>query len=218
MDLGTLLDKQSARTSTDQRGPCPGRVVSYDRVSQTASVRPVVSPKGRGDEPIIPRVPVLFPGSYLTGISILWDLHEDDEVLLVPCEADISRWHTHAYTGEAPTARAKSLADCVAIPSLTTMPNPYDATAYAAGAIVVRGTDVRLGGSGAVDFVALASLVSQELADIKTYIDAHKHGPGTFSNAGGPVVGMSAAPESAPGVPDPMPAPDPVAATTTKAL
>ena len=71
--------------------------------------------------------------------------------------------------------------------------------------LVVTGQDIRLGGSGATDFVALASKVLAALQSLVTTFNAHTH---VSSPTGGP---------TAPPVPQAS-APADVAATTTKAL
>ena len=84
--LGTLLDAHSDQATAKMRGPMPGKVLSYDRATQCAEVQPIVSPKGQ-TLPVLPRVPVLFPRGLLGGYSIVWDLHEMDEVRETPIVA-----------------------------------------------------------------------------------------------------------------------------------
>jgi hypothetical protein len=213
--LGDLLSLVGSQETAKVRGPAPATVVSYDRTTQTCDARLLVWPQGGVAPPDIRQVPVLFPRG--AGVSITWELSPGDEILLVPCEADTSAWFARGVSGQAPTARKSSFADAFAIPGIGSAVTKLGAAALAANALVVTCDDVRLGSSAAADFVALAGKVLQELQDIKACFDNHKHDAGGYTWGGNPVVGISGVPSSAPGVPHPMPAPDPVAATKVKA-
>lgn len=217
--LGTLLDAHSDQATAKMRGPMPGKVLSYDRVTQCAEVQPLVSPKGQ-TLPVLPRVPVLFPRGLMGGYSIVWDLHEMDEVLLIPCEMDISAWQSRGISGEAPTKRRFDAADCIAVPGIGSLVSALSSNNYLAGALVITGSDIRLASSSASDFVALASKVLTELQAIKNAYDTHLHDASTViaPPGGGPCTGLTGVPSSAPAVPAPMPAPTSPASTTTRSL
>ena len=143
----------------------PAVVVSYDRVTQRAHVQPVIRGRytdGEGGSgtyrpPVLPNVPVIFPSA--TGVSLTWDLSPGDPVWLMCAERSTDEWRA---TGEADITPADfrrfSLSDAVAIPG--GLPSAIPATGYAAGAVVLQGTDVRLGSSAAVLAVVLESFLS----------------------------------------------------------
>ena len=199
--LGDLLDVSASQASARQRGPVPAAVVAYDAASQTAEVRPLVSPQGQ-QLPPLPRVPILFPRS--STASITWTLAAGDTVWLIIPEADCSAWYARGVEGAATTQRRYDLADAVAIPTGATLDGALAADAYAADALVLASGDIRLGSSAASDYVALASLVLAELQTIKTAYDTHTHSGVT---TGGGVSGPPAVP---------MPAPSSPAATRVK--
>lgn len=77
------------------------------------------------------------------------------------------------------------------------------------GTAIVQAVEVRIGSSDAAETIGLGTAIKNHFSSIKSYIDAHTHGPGTFVTAvgsgggGGAVTGSSGAPSSAsPSVPD----------------
>lgn len=187
--LGDLLSLTSKQGAAKMRGPAPATVVSYDRATQTCDARLLVYPKGGTKPPDIRQVPVFFLRG--AGMSITMDLAPGDEVLLIPCEADIGAWIARGVTGEAPTARKASFADAIALAGIGSMKTKLAADAYEADALVVKADEIRLGSSAAADFVALASKVLTELQTIKTAYDLHVH-PTPAGPSSPPTVPMTA--------------------------
>ena len=153
----------------------PGVVQSYDPDSQTATVQPAVQFKARDKDgaitdyeaPAIPNVPVAFPGA--GDFSIVWLLEAGDTVLLVFCERSLDEWRSTAGSSHAARdVRRHDLSDAVAIPALRSPAAPVGAEGLAAGALVVRGAEVRLGSSAATSYVALATLVDAALQQLAT--------------------------------------------------
>lgn len=90
----------------------------------------------------------------------------------------------------------------------------------AATEVIVDSPMTKIGGAGAVNFVALSNLVLAQLTAIKTAFDAHTHPVAGIVVTGtlptGPVAATGTGTSSPPATP--MPAPQSVAATKVKAL
>lgn len=172
------IRSQLARVNTS----LPGVVVSYSEANQTATVRPSFrfayrDAEGvlqRYDPPAIHNVPVAFPGG--GSFSITWPLAEGDSVLLVFSSRSLDEWRTVAGAAHEPKdLRRFDLSDAVAVPGLRSPADPIPAAGRAAGAMVLRAADLRLGSATASDSVALASLVEAEINALWTAIGAHMH-------------------------------------------
>jgi hypothetical protein len=134
----------------------PGRVVSYDAASRTASVQPLIRAKDwqtgeTFERPTVPRVPVMFPGG--AGALIVWELAAGDEVLLMFASRDLSTWRSSSSGEQAEPAieRRFSLSDAICLAGFQRSSQPP--------AVEIRLTDdgrVRIG-SPAVDLIAAVS-------------------------------------------------------------
>lgn len=199
-NVPTLKDALAAATSKALEGvhtSMPGTVVSYDRTTQTATIRPAIRQTYRDGSgkltteklPDIPSVPVLFPTS--AAASLTFELAAGDPVILVVGEASTDEYRTSGAEDNTPQdVRRFDLSDSVAIPG----GRPVGSTDYADGAAVLRSDDIRLGSSAASDFVALASLVLAQLNSIYTQLQNHTHSTGVGPT--GPAVGVTVAPTS----------------------
>jgi hypothetical protein len=181
----------------------PGVVVAYDRTTQKAQVKPVVRARYRDPNsgaivhyelPIIPSVPVIFPSG--TGWSIAGDLTPGDPVALVVSERSTDEWRATGNHDNAPRdLRRFDWSDAVAIPGWRPFVDPLPPTALAAGGLVVRCDDLRLGDATATEAVALASLVAARLAALEAAFNAHVHPvPGVTTGGGSTVSSPTAAP------------------------
>lgn len=176
----------------------PGVVVSYDEATQTASVRPAFKfayrdatdgTVKRYTPPAIPKVPVAFPGG--GDFSITWPLAAGDSVLLVFSERSLDEWRQVAGSGHEPgDLRRFDLSDAIAYPGLRSPADPIPAAGYAAGVMVHRADELRLGSSLATSFVALADLVLAELNALRAEIILHTHATGIGPT--GPAIGVGA--------------------------
>lgn len=158
----------------------PAVVLSYDRTTQRATVQPVVRFSRRDAEtgervtyqaPPIANCPVAWPSS--GSASLTWDLANGDPCVLVFSERSLDEWLTTGEIDNEPAdPRRHHLSDAVVFPGARSFADALPAAAYAAGATVLRGADIRLGSSAASDAVALSSLVSGALSTLKTAITA----------------------------------------------
>lgn len=199
-NVPTLKDALAAATSKALEGvhtSMPGTVVSYDRTTQTATIRPAIRQTYRDGSgkltteklPDIPSVPVLFPTS--AAASFTFELAAGDPVILLVGEASTDEYRTSGDEDNNPQdVRRFDLSDSVAIPG----GRPVGSTDYADGAAVLRSDDIRLGSSAASDFVALASLVLAQLNSIYTQLQNHTH-PSPVGPTGS-AIGVTVAPTS----------------------
>lgn len=177
----------------------PGKVVSYDRVSQTAVVRTAVQFKFAHPDtglptdyeaPAIARAPVAFPGG--GDFSFTWELAAGDDVLLVFAERSLDEWKSRggAQAVAAGDVRRFDVTDAIVIPALRSPADPIPAAGIDATAMVIRGPEIRLGSASATQFVALANLVLAELNALRAEIILHTHATGIGPT--GPAIGVGA--------------------------
>lgn len=172
-----------------------GQVVDYDRVTQTATIRPVVKGRRKTEEggvefydlPLLVRVPVEFPQG--GGCSITWPLAVGDQGMVRISERSHDEWRAVGGAGLQPQhTRRFDLTDATFFPGVSSPADPL--TEVDASAMVVAAADLRLGDKTAADFVALASLVMARLNALQQAFDAHVHA----TAATGPPVGPTPVP------------------------
>jgi hypothetical protein len=210
--LGDVIDQRIDAYFSRIAGPMPARVELAAANLQTVDVQPLVGiyiGEQLVDFPVLRGVPVAWPQTTLGSITL--PIAIGDTVLIVPSGVALGDWHKldPDTLAEPQSNRRFALGDCVAIVGITTALEPLPATAYAAGALVIAGADVRLGSSTASDFVALAGLVLAQLDRVQKAFDNHVHletGGTTNTPTVDPVNGI------------PLTSMGSVACTTTKAL
>jgi len=122
----------------------PGRVESYDRADQTATVRPEVAPGGE-QQAEIQAVPVIWPRG---GDGYLhFPLAEGDTGLIVTSEVDVGAWRRRGEAGAPAEAGRHALAFSVFLPGLIVRGAELDAGG--AGRTILAGADVRVGAADA---------------------------------------------------------------------
>ena len=135
----------------------PAWVMEYDRVQQRAMVQIAIRYKVNGE----PRA-----RSACVNVPVQW-LRAIDE------------WKQAGSTDITPQdPRRWDISDAVFLPGVRPFADPLPSDAVASGAVVVwdRGTsDLRLGGSGATEWVALAQSVLARLNAIETAFNLHTH-------------------------------------------
>ncbi len=176
----------------------PGRVESYDAATQKVSVKPLVRRAYRdevGDRqleslPVIPGVPVVFPGA--GAYSITFPIAAGDTVLVVVASVSLDRWLV-GRGGEVDAAldNRHSLEDAIAIPGLRAFGAPVANAGAGGEAMVLAGAEVRLGSATAARIVAALD----ELADVVAKYNVHTHA--SFS---APPVPLATVPTGSPSV------------------
>lgn len=158
----------------------PGRVVSYDRAQQRANVElDILIPRRDRDGAVtygervkIPNVPVAWLNG--AGGALTIDLEEGDIGMVRFCDRSIDEW---LLTGGqdievADYLRRHDFNDAVFEPVARPFVDALPSSAWAAGAAVLSGDDVRLGSSAATAYVALASLVDARLSALEAVFSA----------------------------------------------
>jgi hypothetical protein len=120
-DLSQLLREAFEYSMTDIHTALAGVVKKYDPATRRADIQPSLKRKLPGgkyiDLPVIPEVPVLFPGS--KRYAFHFPLEEGDEVLLIASERGTDSWKAKGGKGiEETDPRRFDLQDCCAIPGL----------------------------------------------------------------------------------------------------
>lgn len=105
----------------------PGKVVSYDRATQTAKIQPALKRKYKDGSvvmlPIINKVPIAYPSGKDTFIH--WDLEKDDDVILVIAERSLDIWKEKGEVVSPNDPRKFNLSDAYAIPGGKPVPNAF---------------------------------------------------------------------------------------------
>lgn len=184
----------------------PGEVTAYDAATNTAVVKPAIKralfnvetdERSYEDLPEIPFVPVIFPR--VGDFALTLPVTVGTPVLLLFCDVSLAEWRESGKVAEPTDARRHSIGWPVALVGLypDTSPmssDPIDVLARTAGMVIGRhGADARIEispseirlGKGATDFVALASLISSELSNLRTWLNGHIH---TSAAAGSPTT------------------------------
>lgn len=174
----------------------PCRVERYDSALQVVDVQPLIKDSHEGfdgervytDYPVIPNVPVLFPGG--GGMRITFPIAAGDTVLVVFGDRSHDRWqHGTPGVNEPVDDHRHHLTDAYAIPGLHSNAAPWSG---AEAGVITLGSD-----AGAPEFVATAQRVLTELERIATAFNTHVHtgvttGPGSSGTTATPITGLQA--------------------------
>ncbi len=118
----------------------PGRIVSFDPATQTATVRPLYKAKFNGkpvDMPDLVEVPVVMPRG--GGMAFTFPIKPGDGVQLMFQSRSADLWYNEGGEQEAFSARTGDLSDAVAIPGLE--PSPRVLSDYNADSFELRSED-----------------------------------------------------------------------------
>ncbi len=140
--LAQVIGEAAAGAARDVAVALPGIVVSYNPVTETATIKPgvhrLVPAEDEPDEDVAEELPAI------PDVKIVWyrargisavppiGLLPGDPVLLLCCDRDISAWMRSGAASEPDDARSHSWANAVAIPGLTPTKNPFPAPLDAA--------------------------------------------------------------------------------------
>lgn len=173
----------------------PAFIHSYDQTTQTAQVRINMRFAQRSEgallfysPPILPNVPVAWPSA--NGYSFTFPLAANDPGLLIFSERSLDEWKRATAADEVQPAllRRFDLSDAIFLPQGRSPHTPLASDALASAAMVICGTEIRLGDSTATDFVAMAGKVLTELNALRAEIIAHTHATGVGPS--GPAIGV----------------------------
>lgn len=129
-ELAEVLDHVLESRLADLHTAFPATVVSYDRATQTARLRPAIKqrvptyedPEVDAHEslPDLPQVPVVWPGggaSFLAG-----DLEPGESVLVVCGQSDASAWYRTGKAGDTEDAIRHDISHAYCLPGLRARP------------------------------------------------------------------------------------------------
>lgn len=158
LDLADVIADAIQDASRAEGRSMPGTVVSYDRATQRATVRPCVTRRIKSAEDdevdeferhpeVLYGLPVVWPGG---GSSFFHpELEAGDPVLIVVADCDFSVWSRTGALGDPVDAREKDYAHSFAIPG----PRPRSSSLPAGRTIVAAGGE------------ALSMAIAEKLSD-----------------------------------------------------
>ncbi len=122
--LQDLLSRFRESLTADLHTSLPGKIVRYDASTQKADVQPLIKERYTDesgamqsrDLPVIPAVPVQFPGA--GGYRITFPVAADDVGLVVFSEASLDKWLVSGGTVDPADDRRHDLTDAVFLPGL----------------------------------------------------------------------------------------------------
>ena len=176
---------EALRRKTLQSINCamPGRIVSYDDATQTATVQVVVQIAGQTLKPI-EDVPVLWPGG--AGGFLHTGLVSGDNVVVLFLDEDFSAWWDSGSISPAVVDDRHGL-HAVAFPGLRRAADPLSAST--GDTVLGAAGDVLLGSDTAAKALALAELVDARLSTLQAAHDSHIHVT-TATIGSGPTPGV----------------------------
>lgn len=130
--LADVIDHGVQTALGDLRVALPGKVKSYDAAKQSAHVQPILKQTYVDENdveqsvafPVIPNVPVMFPGA--GGFRITFPLAAGDDVLLVFSDYGLDKYLSNGGATVDPVAlHQHALVDAIAIPGLHPFNKPW---------------------------------------------------------------------------------------------
>lgn len=165
----------------------PGTVERFNAATQCADVRPALTRRMPGSDPedadahealpVLPCVPVLYPGSAALGIR--WNLSPGDRGMLIFCERDIGAWQEAGADGDPQSPGMHLLAAGVFIPGDFSKAGKW--SGLPSSGIAIGGPSAgprfvayedRAEAYGNTDAAALASKVDAELTKVYTTLSS----------------------------------------------
>ena len=133
--LQDLLARFRESLLADLHTSLPGKIVRYDSSTQKADVQPLIKERYIDesgatqvrDLPVIPSVPVQFPGA--GGYRITFPIATDDTGLVVFSESSLDKWLVSGGTVDPSDERRHDLTDAVFLPGLRDFGHPLGSAA-----------------------------------------------------------------------------------------
>lgn len=169
--LAELLSAFRDGVFRDLRVALPGRVESFDAITGTADVQPMVREAVEGTDgavsqvslPVLTGVPIMFPGG--GGLRITFPMAQGDFVWLHFGDRSIDAWLDQGSEGSPVDTRRHALSDAVAYPGIRPTNSPWQ---NVESGVITAGLD----SASSSDFVALASPTKSEISKLRDSVDS----------------------------------------------
>ena len=193
--LSTYVRNKGEEREREMQTAFPAKVLDWDSSTNTVQLEPQfvetwvlrdgTRTQEEAENTYIDNVPVLFPRS--GDWSITFPIETGSYGLVVCTKFSLDVWRNQARRVDPGNLRRFGMSGAVfhpvnLHPNSSTLKAPGD---FTASLMEIGDHDKNM------RFVALANLVNSELSSIKDALDTHTHLPGTFSNSGGAVTGVS---------------------------
>jgi hypothetical protein len=163
------------------RTGAPAEVTNVSLSDQTVDACPYINvafddPETEGltyvRPPIIPNIPIMFPGG--DGYSVTFPLSQGQTVWLLYADRSLDEWQTAGGESEPADPRRFDITDCVAYPGTRSPSDPL--SEIEASSMVIAGQLIKLGSKDGTSPVAIAEFVESFLNEfISQDYAAHIH-------------------------------------------
>lgn len=184
VSLGEVIQRAQESRVADIWTAIPAVVQSYDPTTRTADLRPLTLRPVRNVDteeieheelPILPSVPVAFPGA--KGFRIEFPIDPGTTGIVVFLTLSAAKWRTGAADGTTPAEpgdqRLHHPGNGVFLPGL--LPDTATTPATSVAALTITAAEIRLGDETAPDTAARASTTNARLDALESFMSSHVH-------------------------------------------
>jgi hypothetical protein len=149
----------------------PGKIVTYDKVNQTATVQPLIKSAFINESgvresvkiPAIPGVSVMLLGN--SAFSISWPVQKGDTGLIMFSEASLDKWKVRGGEVDPDDDRRFNLSDAMFIPALRPWNGPIPPDGISDTAMIIRGPEIQAGGNEELAFKSDVQAIKDAISD-----------------------------------------------------